>query len=429
MTIQIDDISKLKIVVVGLGYVGLPLTVELSKIYKVLGFDVDPSRINELEACFDRTGEVCGDDIEQLSKIVYSSDADSIEGYDLYIITVPTPIDRHKSPDLGPIEDATRLVASKIKKGAIIVYESTVYPCLTEEFCIPLIEEISGLKVGVEFSVGYSPERINPGDKKHTLKKIKKVVAGYDEFTANLLDAIYSSIIPAGTYVAESIKVAEAAKVIENTQRDINIAFVNELTSIFSALGINTQEVLAAARTKWNFLPFTPGLVGGHCIGVDPYYLTHKAMELGLNPELILAGRRINDNMPKEVVQKTIKELLKAKKDVTRCKFLIMGFTFKENCPDFRNTGVFKVFKELSELNLFVDIVDPWLSSSINIEGEELSIIDTPRKSAYDAILICVNHDAFKELGFEFVERAAAKNAVVFDLKNTFPEQSNILRL
>lgn len=412
-----------KIAIIGLGYVGLPLAVEFAKKYKVTGFDVKPARIEELNNFEDSTLELSS---EQLREVVgnglsITSSLEDLRQCNFFIVTVPTPIDSHKRPDLTPLIKASETVGKVLKKGDIVVYESTVYPGATEEDCVPVLEKFSGLKFNMDFFCGYSPERINPGDKEHTVSKIMKVTSGSTPEAAEAVDGVYRSIITAGTYKADSIKVAEAAKVIENTQRDVNIAFVNELAIIFNKMGIDTSAVLRAAATKWNFLPFKPGLVGGHCIGVDPYYLSHKAQELGYNPEIILAGRRLNDNMGVYIANQVIKLMIKKGHRIDGSKVLVLGITFKENCPDIRNSRVIDVIKELQDFGCSVDVVDPWADKDevMHEYGLECSTEITDLKS-YSAVVLAVAHKEFKELepGIVDMRNSADKSTVIYDVKS-----------
>lgn len=405
---------SIKISVIGLGYVGLPLAVAFSDKFKVIGFDVNEKRVGELNKFNDKTLEI---DLEKLknaitnNKMKLSSNIDDIKECNFYIVSVPTPVDKNNRPDLTPLLKASQSVGSVLKKGDIVVYESTVYPGATEEECVPVLEKFSNLKFNEDFFCGYSPERINPGDKEHTITKIKKITSGSTKKVADIVDDVYASIIKAGTFKASSIKVAEAAKVIENTQRDINIAFVNELAMIFEKMHIDTTEVLKAAGTKWNFLKFNPGLVGGHCIGVDPYYLTHKAQELGYHPEIILAGRRINDNMGKYAANRVVKLMIKHDKKINKAKVLILGITFKENCPDIRNSRVIDVVKELKEFGCNVDVYDPWADKNEVLKEYNLNLIENLNLNNYDAVVLAVAHDEFKNLDFSNL------NAVTFDIK------------
>ena len=394
--------TNIKIAIIGLGYVGMPLAAAFSSKFKVFGFDLNSTRINELKSGFDRTLELDESAMKKVleSGMSFSSELDSIKEANFFIVTVPTPIDEHKNPDLSPLKGASTSVAKVLKKGDIVVFESTVYPGASQEFCVPILESISGLKLGVDFEIGYSPERINPGDKEHTVTKITKIVSGSSPKALKTIKEVYSSVIEAGIFEASSIRVAEAAKVIENTQRDINIAFVNELKMIFDRMGIDTMEVLKAARTKWNFLPFEPGLVGGHCIGVDPYYLTHKAEAVGHNPEIILAGRRINDNMGAYHASQIVKKMIKNGLRIKDAKVLILGITFKQNCPDIRNSKVLDVIGELSEFGCAVSVCDPWaradeVKSLYNLE------LSTPKDaSGYECVVLAVNHEQFRSFDF-----------------------------
>lgn len=408
--------SDLKVCIVGLGYVGLPLAVEFSKHFDTIGFDINQHRVNELRSGHDSTLEIEDSELQACS-LAYSTDLEDIKSANFYIVTVPTPIDDFKRPDLTPLKSASKTVGQVISKGDCVVFESTVYPGATEEDCIPIIEELSGLKLNVDFFAGYSPERINPGDKEHRVSSILKVTSGSTKEAGEYIDSIYAKVIKAGTYLASSIRVAEAAKVIENTQRDVNIALVNELSLIFERLGIDTEEVLLAAGTKWNFLPFRPGLVGGHCIGVDPYYLTHKAQEIGYHPEVILSGRRINDSMGPYVAERVIKLLTKNKVHVVDSNILVMGFAFKENCPDLRNTRVIDVVKELKTYHANVDVYDPWVSNDEAIHEYGLELIDTPIKGKYDAIILAVAHNQFKEMGTQAIRSLGTDKVILFDVK------------
>ena len=405
----------MKIAVVGLGYVGLPLAAAFSEKYEVVGFDVNAKRIEELKSGYDRTLELSN---EQMKKAIdngmkFSLNLDDIRSCNFFIVTVPTPIDKNKRPDLTPVVKATQSVAKVLKKGDIVVYESTVYPGVTEEICVPLLEE-SGLKFNKDFFCGYSPERINPGDKEHTVTKIKKITSGSTPEIADKVDEVYRSIITAGTHKASSIKVAEAAKVIENTQRDINIAFINELAMLFEKLNINTIDVLEAAGTKWNFLNFRPGLVGGHCIGVDPYYLTHKAQEVGYNPEMILAGRRINDDMGRYAADQVIKLMIRKGVLINKARVLVLGMTFKENCPDIRNSRVIDVVDELKDFGCKVDVTDPWADSAEVKHEYGFELVKEYDLKDYDCVVIAVAHNEFKKLNL--------KGSLVYDIKNIYPE-------
>ncbi|MEO2083355.1 MAG: nucleotide sugar dehydrogenase [Desulfurobacteriaceae bacterium] len=415
--------GKEKIGVVGLGYVGLPLAVLLAREFNVVGFDIDSKRISELKSGFDRTGEVDAQVLKE-REVEYTASPEKLSECKLIIVTVPTPIDGHKIPDLKPVKAATRTVARVMKPGTTVVYESTVYPGVTEEICVPILQEESGLKYMEEFKVGYSPERVNPGDKKHTIEKIVKVVAGCDEETLKLLSAVYGSVIEAGVHEAPDIKTAEAAKVIENTQRDLNIALMNELALIFHRMGIDTRDVLEAAGTKWNFLKFEPGLVGGHCIGVDPYYLTFKAQELGYHPEVILAGRRINDSMGKFVAESTVKLMIKEGKQVLNSKVLIMGLTFKENIRDIRNTRVVDIYEELISYGVKPFIYDPFADPEEVEKEYGIKLLNKPEdESPYDAVIVAVKHDPFKELHPEFFKKISASKPIVVDVKGIYDRE------
>lgn len=418
------ETRQARLAVIGLGYVGLPLAVEFGKQFSVTGFDVNRRRIQELSAGHDRTLELTADQLKTATRLAYSSDPAALADVDLFIVTVPTPIDTYKRPDLTPLIRASETVGRALKRGAVVIYESTVYPGCTEEDCVPVIEKHSGLKYNADFFCGYSPERINPGDKTHTVAQIRKVTSGSTPEIARAVDALYRSIVTAGTHLAPSIRVAEAAKVIENSQRDINIAFVNELALIFERMGIDTQDVLAAAGTKWNFLPFRPGLVGGHCIGVDPYYLTHKAQALGYHADVILAGRRINDTMGVHVANRVVKLLIKKGKRVQGAKVLVLGITFKENCPDIRNSRVIDVIRELADFGCAVSIYDPWADAEEVRHEYGLSIRSSlpsgSEASDLDAVVLAVAHDKFKALDFSTFGKS---NAVLFDIKGILPKE------
>ncbi len=406
-----------KIALIGLGYVGLPLAVEFGKKRTVVGFDINQPRINDLKNGIDSTLETTSEELKDAVHLSYASNLDDVKDCEIFIITVPTPIDKHKRPDLTPLEKSSEAVGSILKKGDIVIYESTVYPGATEEVCVPILEKQSGLKFNKDFYCGYSPERINPGDKEHRVTTIKKVTAGSTPEIATEVDELYQEIIIAGTYKASSIKVAEAAKVIENTQRDVNIALINELALIFNKLNIDTESVLEAAGTKWNFLPFRPGLVGGHCIGVDPYYLTHKAIEVGYNPEMILAGRRLNDNMGSYVADQVAKLMTKKRIHVVDANILLMGLTFKENCPDLRNTRVVDLVEEFEGFNCNVDVFDPWVDKDEAVHEYGIKPIDQPTEGKYDAILLAVAHDEFKVLSLEQIKAFGKDNHVLYDIK------------
>jgi len=406
-----------KIALIGLGYVGLPLAVEFGKNRIVVGFDINKPRINDLKNGIDSTLETTPQELKEAAHLSYTTNLEDIKDCTIFIVTVPTPIDKHKRPDLTPLEKSSESVGSILKKGDIVIYESTVYPGATEEVCVPILEQQSGLIFNKDFFCGYSPERINPGDKEHRVTTIKKVTAGSTPEIATEVDELYQEIIIAGTHKASSIKVAEAAKVIENTQRDVNIALINELALIFNKLGIDTESVLEAAGTKWNFLPFRPGFVGGHCIGVDPYYLTHKAIEVGYNPEIILAGRRLNDNMGPYVANQVSKLMTKKRIHVVDANVLILGLTFKENCPDLRNTRVVDLVQEFESFNCNVDIYDPWVDKDEAIREYDIKLIDKPVEGRYDAILLAVAHDEFKELSVEQIKAFGKDNCVLYDIK------------
>lgn len=413
-----------KLGVIGLGYVGLPLAVEFGKHFETVGFDIKPKRIAELEEGRDSTLEVAPEELRAATRLRFTTEVSDLTTCQVFIVTVPTPIDNYKRPDLRPIESASELVGKVLKKGDVVVYESTVYPGCTEEVAVPILERVSGLKFNRDFFAGYSPERINPGDKEHRLTTIKKITSGSTPEVATFVDQIYSKIIKAGTHKASSIRVAEAAKVIENTQRDVNIALINELALIFNRLGIDTQEVLEAAGTKWNFLRFMPGLVGGHCIGVDPYYLTHKAQEIGYHPEMILAGRRINDNMSIYVAERVTQLMIRKRIHVNGSRILMMGLTFKENCPDLRNSKVVDLIRELEKYGANVDVYDPWVDPQECQHEYGIKPISTPEKGAYDAIVVAVAHRQFKELGIETVRSYGNHPHVLYDIKYVFDAKS-----
>lgn len=415
-------LEQSKIAIIGLGYVGLPLAIEFGKQYPTLGFDVNARRINELKQGVDRTLEVESIDFNQAQLLTFSSTADDLKTCNCFIVTVPTPVDQHKRPDLSPLQAASRTVGAAIKKGDTVIFESTVYPGATEEVCIPVIEAVSGLVFNKDFYAGYSPERINPGDKEHRVTTIMKVTSGSTEEAAEYVDALYRSVIRAGTHKASSIKVAEAAKVIENTQRDLNIALINELAVIFNKLGIDTLEVLEAAGTKWNFLPFRPGLVGGHCISVDPYYLTYKAQEIGYNPEIILAGRRINDSMGAYIAERVVKALTKKRIHVVGARILVMGLAFKENCPDLRNTRVIDVVKEFESYHANVEVYDPWVNPEEAHHEYGIELIKKPEQGCYDAIIIAVGHSQFKALGADGISQLGKLESILFDVKHILPK-------
>ena len=423
------DIKKLRIGVVGLGYVGLPLAVEFGKKYPTVGFDVKDERIEELERGEDATLECSAEELAEAKKLTYTNDAAGLADCNLYVVTVPTPIGDSNRPLLTPLKSASETLGGVLKKGDVVVYESTVYPGATEEFCVPILERLSGLTMNADFFVGYSPERINPGDKQHRLPTILKVTSGSTPETADFVDSVYASIIPAGTHKASSIKVAEAAKVIENTQRDVNIALVNELAMIFERVGIDTEEVLEAAGTKWNFLPFRPGLVGGHCIGVDPYYLTYKAQQLGYHPQMILAGRQINDNMSLYVTSRIIKKALAKGIQPLDARALILGLAFKENCPDVRNTKVTDIAEELASYGVQVDICDPWVDADEARAEYGIDLVDDPQKGAYDIVVIAVAHDQFRTLGPDGIRAFGKPSSVLYDIKYVLPAAASDDRL
>ena len=412
-----------RIAVIGLGYVGLPLAVEFGKRYLTTGFDINRSRIAALISGHDSTLEVDTAALESAAHLSYTTDVDKLKTCNIYIVTIPTPIDIHKRPDLSPLEKASETVGKVLSKDDIVIYESTVYPGATEEVCVPILEKHSGLTFNKNFYCGYSPERINPGDKEHRVTTIKKVTSGSTLEIADKVDALYRSIITAGTHKASSIKVAEAAKVIENTQRDINIALINELALIFRRLGIDTEEVLKAAGSKWNFLPFRPGLVGGHCIGVDPYYLTYKAMKVGYYPEIILTGRKLNDSMGKYVANEIINLMTKKRIQVVDSNILVMGLTFKEDCPDIRNTRVVDVVQELSGFHCNIDVYDPWIDKEESIREYGITPVEQPEPGKYDAVIIAVAHHQFKAMGITAIRALGKKNHVLYDIKYILPAE------
>ncbi|WP_263289557.1 Vi polysaccharide biosynthesis UDP-N-acetylglucosamine C-6 dehydrogenase TviB [Tateyamaria pelophila] len=418
-----------KIAVIGLGYVGLPLAVEFGKIRPVIGFDINAGRIKALREGHDSTLEVTTDELRTADQLSFSSNPADLAAATIYIVTVPTPIDAHKRPDLTPLIRASETLGKVLKRGDIVIYESTVYPGATEEDCVPVLERVSGLTFNKDFFAGYSPERINPGDKTHRLPDIRKVTSGSTPEVAETVDQLYSSIITAGTYKAESIRVAEAAKVIENTQRDLNIALVNELAIIFNKMGIDTEAVLKAAGTKWNFLPFRPGLVGGHCIGVDPYYLTHKAEEIGYHPQVILAGRRINDGMGAYVVGQMVKAMLKRRIQIEGARVLVLGLTFKENCPDLRNTRVVDVVAELRDYGVHVDVHDPWVDPAEAQREYGIALVTTLEPEAYDGVILAVAHDSYLEAGAAALRGYGRPGHIFCDLKSVFARDESDLRL
>ncbi len=422
-------LQELKVAIIGLGYVGLPLAVEFGKNREVIGFDINVERIDQLKESHDYTLEVSKDDIQNAKYLKFTNDVNKIIECNCFIVTVPTPIDKNKKPDLLPISNATQMISKILKKNDLVIYESTFFPGATEEFCVPILEANSGLKFNRDFFCGYSPERINPGDKEHRLVNITKVTSGSTEDIANLVDSLYQEIIIAGTHKAESIRVAEAAKVIENTQRDLNIALVNELAVIFNQMNIDTEAVLKAAESKWNFLPFKPGLVGGHCIGVDPYYLTHKAQSIGYEPEVILAGRRLNDSMGKYAADRLINLMHQRQIDIDNSKILIMGLSFKENCPDLRNSKVVDIINELRSKNVEVDIHDPWVDIEEARKLFGLKLLDDLEINSYDAVLLAVAHDQYKTMKPEEIKDLIKGNGILYDLKSILPKTFSDLRL
>lgn len=423
------NLNHIKLAVIGLGYVGLPLAVEFGKKRSVVGFDLNHKRINELLLGVDATLEVNASELSEAKHLTFSTNIEDLRTCNCFIITVPTPIDDHKRPNLTPLIKASQTISQVLKRDDLVIYESTVYPGCTEEDCVPILEKFSNLKFNQDFFVGYSPERINPGDKKHRLSSIKKVTSGSTPEVADLIDSLYGQIILAGTHKAPSIRVAEAAKVIENTQRDLNIALVNEFALIFNRMNIDTEAVLDAASSKWNFLPFRPGLVGGHCIGVDPYYLTHKAQSFGYHPEVILAGRRLNDGMGAYAASQLVKAMTKKGIQVNGAKILIMGLAFKENCPDVRNTKVVDIYRELMDYNCQVDIYDPWVNSEDAFREYGFKVLPKVLNQQYDAIILAVAHSQFKEMGAEKIKSFAQKNHVIYDLKYLFGAAQTDLRL
>jgi len=424
-----NDNAKLKLAIVGLGYVGLPLAVEFGKRRPVVGFDINAKRVAELRSGKDHTLETEPEELRDAKHLTFSTDPEELRKCNVFIVTVPTPIDEHKRPDLTPLVKASETIGKVLKVGDIVIYESTVYPGATEEDCVPVLEKFSGLKFNRDFYAGYSPERINPGDKEHRVTTIKKVTSGSTPEIADLVDKLYNEIIVAGTHKAPSIKVAEAAKVIENTQRDLNIALINELAVIFNKMGIDTEAVLKAAGTKWNFLPFRPGLVGGHCIGVDPYYLTHKAQAIGYHPEIILAGRRLNDSMGNYVVAQFVKAMTKKRTHVDGARVLVMGLAFKENCPDLRNTRVVDIVAELKEYNCKVDVYDPWISPEESVHEYGITPIEQPQVGTYDGIILAVAHHQFRAMGADGIRALGKPVHVLYDLKYVLEAGAVDLRL
>ena len=421
--------DDLKIAIIGLGYVGLPLAVEFGKKVPVVGFDIHQKRIDELRSGRDHTLEVSPEELAQATQLTYSAELNDLKDCNFFIVTVPTPIDEFKQPDLTPLIKASQSIGQVLSKDDVVVYESTVYPGATEETCIPVLEEVSGLKFNQDFFAGYSPERINPGDKLHRVTNILKITSGSTPKVADFVDEVYNLIIDAGTHKASSIKVAEAAKVIENTQRDVNIALINELAVIFNKMGIDTEAVLQAAGTKWNFLPFRPGLVGGHCIGVDPYYLTHKAQSIGYHPEIILAGRRLNDGMGAYVVTQLVKGMIKKKIQVEGAKVLVLGLSFKENCPDIRNTKIIDIVHELQEYHIQADVYDPWVDASEAEHEYGITPVQTLVNAQYDAVILAVAHEQFKAMGVDAIRALGKANHVLYDLKYVLSQSESDLRL
>lgn len=421
--------NDIRVTVIGLGYVGLPLAVELSKKYSVMGFDINSSRVEELINGHDSTLEISDSELQAAKSLRFSSNKKDLSKSNVYIVTVPTPIDDNNAPDLTPLQKASEMLGEFVKKGDVVIYESTVYPGATEEVCLPIIEKVSGLKFNEDFFAGYSPERINPGDKVNTLTKIMKITSGSTPEVADFVDALYGSIVEAGTHKASSIKVAEAAKVIENTQRDLNIAIINEFAKIFNRLGIDTEEVLNAAGTKWNFLKFKPGLVGGHCISVDPYYLTHKAQEVGYRPEVILAGRRINDGMGEYVATQLVKKLSSKKIHIDEAKVLILGFTFKGDCPDVRNTKIIDIVNELKDFNMSVDVYDDWADAAEVKHEYGIELITELEEGKYDGVVLAVDHSELKEMGEKKLRAFGKENHVLYDVKHVLKPSEADIRL
>lgn len=421
--------ENLKLGIVGLGYVGLPLAVAFGRLIDVVAFDLDATRVDELSIGRDRTREVSSEKLKKATSLKFTSRESDLSSCNCFIVAVPTPIDKNKQPDLGPIRSASQTIGKYLKAGDIVIYESTVYPGVTEDECAPILEKVSGLRFNVDFACGYSPERVNPGDQVHTLENLTKIVAGSNDIASEFVQSLYDKIIVAGTYRTSSIKVAEAAKVIENTQRDLNIALVNELAIIFNELELDTKEVLDAAATKWNFLPFSPGLVGGHCIGVDPYYLTHKAISVGYTPEVILSGRRVNDSMGGYVANRLVKLLVQQKSLSSGGRILVLGLTFKENCPDLRNTGVASIIKELEDLSFKVDVYDPHADKQEAYSNYGIQLIDEIEPDTYDGVVIAVAHDEFKEMGHQRVRSFANRSGVIFDIKSIFDSEHSDCRL
>jgi UDP-N-acetyl-D-galactosamine dehydrogenase len=420
--------NKINMAIIGLGYVGLPLAVEFGRVRNVLGFDINQTRIDELTSFYDRTLETDADEIKAAKYLTFTSNVNDLKDANFYIITVPTPIDKSKNPDLSFLVSVSETISKVLKKGDIVVYESTVYPGTTEEICVPILEKLSGLRFNVDFYAGYSPERINPGDKINRISNIKKVTSGSTPEVANIIDSVYNEIVKVGTHKAPSIRVAEASKVVENTQRDVNIALINQLAIIFDKLGIDTESVLKAAGTKWNFLPFRPGLVGGHCISVDPYYLTHKAESIGYHPDIMLACRRLNDSMPVFVVSRLIKEMSKRRIHINDSNILILGFSFKENCPDIRNSKVADIVSELLQFNANVDIYDPWVDPDELYHEYGFKLINELTSACYDAIIIAVAHSDFIAMGPSSIRDLTNSNGIIYDLKYVFDFNDSDIR-
>jgi len=424
--VKIPQLDKLNICIVGLGYVGLPLAIEFGKKYKTIGFDVNQIRIDELKSGYDKTLEVEKSDFDDSKFLIFSSEDKKINDCNIYIITVPTPIDKNNNPDLSFLKSASQLVGSYLNNGDVVIYESTVFPGATEEYCVPFLSESSGLEYNIDYFCGYSPERINPGDKNHTLRHIVKVTSGSNPEVANLIDLLYQSIIPAGTFKASRISVAEAAKVIENIQRDVNIALINELSMIFDKIDINTSEVLDAANSKWNFIDFRPGLVGGHCIGVDPYYLTHKAIESGYNPEMILAGRRINENMSNFIVDKVINKMNQLKLEPKNSNIAVLGTTFKENCPDIRNSKVFDIIAMLKKYGCNVMVADPMVDKSLLKKKHNIELTVFNELKNIDVVIICVSHNTYKDIQLNDWKNVFKENGIFIDIKSLYDENDFI---
>ncbi|MDA8912455.1 Vi polysaccharide biosynthesis UDP-N-acetylglucosamine C-6 dehydrogenase TviB [Pseudomonadales bacterium] len=422
-------LSEIKLAVIGLGYVGLPLAIGFGRVRKVIGYDTNAVRIANLKNAFDETLEVTPEEIDASDLLTYSNDETDLESCNVFIVTVPTPIDMANQPDLKPLVSATKCIGRMLRKGSVVIYESTVYPGCTEEVCVPLLERTSGLIFNHDFFCGYSPERINPGDKSHRIEDVIKVTSGSTPVISDLINSLYCEIILAGTHQAKSIKVAEAAKVIENVQRDVNIALINEFALIFNRLGIDTEDVLLAAGSKWNFMPFRPGLVGGHCIGVDPYYLTYKAQVIGYHPEIILAGRRINDGMPAYVATQLVKGMANHDIQLSRAKVLILGFTFKENCPDIRNTKIIDIVKELGSYNCDVDVFDPWVKSADVIAEYKITPVRDLESGTYDAIILAVGHKEFRSMGAVAIRKLGKPRHIFYDLKSIFDKECSDIRL